>query len=203
MNGVAMNQNQQNVSAPTSAKAFVSCSLRKEDEPFVEFVEKMLRHCRIEPIGTVGRLSIAPVPIVDQMKLNIPLADFLVVVATPRYVQRDMANSSKSICGLSEMIQVEAGMAYMLGKPVVVFVQQGTAVGSFLPNVTQYITLDGTLRNVQEQWPQIAQLLANAVNQAKKAKETEDQKSFWRMVRNELAIFGGIKALNYMSQEED
>ncbi|MEO2052197.1 MULTISPECIES: hypothetical protein [unclassified Allomuricauda] len=187
--------------AQYAAKAFVSCSLRKEDEPFVEFVERILLHCQIKPMGTVGRHSIAPVPIVEQMKKNIPLADFLVVVATPRYVQRDMANSSKSLYGLSEMIHVEAGMAYMLGKPVVVFVKQGTAVGSFLPNVTQYITLDGTVRNLQEQGHQISQLLKNAVEQIRKAKETEDQKSFWRMVRNGLAIVGGIKVLDYMTRE--
>lgn len=94
--------------AQYAAKAFVSCSLRKEDEPFVEFVERILLHCQIKPMGTVGRHSIAPVPIVEQMKKNIPLADFLVVVATPRYVQRDMANSSKSLYGLSEIIHVEA-----------------------------------------------------------------------------------------------
>lgn len=187
--------------AQYAAKAFVSCSLRKEDEPFVEFVERILLHCQIKPMGTVGRHSIAPVPIVEQMKKNIPLADFLVVVATPRYVQRDMANSSKSLYGLSEIIHVEAGMAYMLGKPVVVFVKQGTAVSSFLPNVTQYITLDGTVRNLQEQGHQISQLLKNAVEQIRKAKETEDQKSFWRMVRNGLAIVGGIKVLDYMTRE--
>lgn len=92
-------------------------------------------------------------------------------------------------------------MAYMLGKPVVVFVKQGTAVSSFLPNVTQYITLDGTVRNLQEQGHQISQLLKNAVEQIRKAKETEDQKSFWRMVRNGLAIVGGIKVLDYMTRE--
>lgn len=198
-----MNQNHSINKPQPIAKAFVSCSLRKEDEPFVDFIEKILLHFGIEPMGTVGRHSIAPVPIVDQMKNNIPFADFLVVAATPRYVQRDMANSSKSLYGLSEMVHVEAGMAFMSGKPVVVFVKEGTDVGSFLPKVTQYITLDGTNKNVREQWTQIGGLLANAVERVKNFKEAEDQKSFWRMVRNGLAIVGGIKVLDYMIREED
>lgn len=196
-----MGQSHENSVKAPYAKAFVSCSLRKEDEGFVTLVERVLRHCKIEPMGTVGRHAFAPMPIVDQMKRNIPLADFLVVVATPRYIQRDMTGGT-TLYGLSEMIHVEAGMAYMLNKPVVVFVKQGTAVGSFLPSVTQYITLSGTDQNVRDQWPQITKLLANAINQSKKAKELEGQKSFWKLLTNGLAIFGGIKVLDYMSRED-
>lgn len=41
------------------------------------------------------------------------------------------------------MVHVETGMAFMANKPVVVFVQEETNVGSFIPNIIQYITLNG------------------------------------------------------------
>ncbi len=197
-----MSRDQNNKIPTPVANAFISCSLRNEDEKFVTFIEKILRHCKVEPMGTVGRHSIAPVPVVDLMKKNIPLADFLVVVATPRYVQRDMTRGGISQ-GLSEMIHVEAGMAYMLEKPVVVFVKEGTAVGNFLPNITQYITLDGSNKNVQQQWPLIVKLLSEAINQAKQKKDAEEQKRFGRMLTNGLAILGGIKVFNYLTTDDE
>jgi hypothetical protein len=57
------------------AKAFVSCSLRAEDEPFIELVENILRNHNILPFGTVGKYSAAPENPAESMRKNIPEAD--------------------------------------------------------------------------------------------------------------------------------
>ena len=124
------------------AKAFISCSLREEDKPFVELIEKILKKSKIRPFGTVGRFSVSPENPVELMKKNIPQADFVVICATPRYLQKDLHNDTITY-GLPEMVHVETGMAFMADKPVVVFVKDGTDVGSFIPNITQYVTLNG------------------------------------------------------------
>jgi hypothetical protein len=67
------------------ATAFLSCSLRQEDRPFIKYIEKILIAHKIKPIGTVGLFSAAPINTAEHMKKNIPLADFVVIVATSRY----------------------------------------------------------------------------------------------------------------------
>lgn len=122
------------------ANAFISCSLRKEDEDFVNYIERILRAQDINPVGTVGKHDASTDNPAVLMKRNIENADMVVIAATKRYFQKDM-NNKKESTGISEMIQVEAGMAYAMNKPLVVFVENGTDVGNFIPNVTQYITL--------------------------------------------------------------
>jgi hypothetical protein len=124
------------------AKAFVSCSLREEDKPFVDHVCNILKTHKFEPFGTVGKFSASPENPISLMNSNIPKADFVVICATPRYLQKDLKTGKKSM-GLSEMVHVETGMALAHGKPVVVFVQEGTQIGNVLPNITQYIELNG------------------------------------------------------------
>jgi hypothetical protein len=60
------------------ANAFVSCSLRKEDKPFIDFIEEILKAYRIQPMGTIGRYSAAPINTAELMKQNIPTADIVV-----------------------------------------------------------------------------------------------------------------------------
>jgi len=129
-------------------KAFISCSLRKQDEKFVNLVERIVRKKGFLPFGTVGRYvnDSAPVPVTMTEEMN--KADCLVVVATPRYKQEDVHNNVINNNALSEMIQVEAGMASMKGIPIIVFVQKGTHVGNFLSASTQYIEID--LENYKE-----------------------------------------------------
>lgn len=123
-------------------KAFISCSLRKQDKKFVDLVEYIVKKNGFQPFGTVGKYvnDSAPVPVtmVEEMKK----ADCLVIAATPRYHQKDIHNSNNISNGLSEMIQVEAGMASMKGLPIIVFVQKGTHVGNYLSSSTQYIEID-------------------------------------------------------------
>ena len=65
------------------AKAFLSCSLRTEDRPFINFIEQILQQHGISPIGTVGRYSASPINTAAHMRDNIPNCDFVVIVATP------------------------------------------------------------------------------------------------------------------------
>lgn len=174
--------------------AFVSCSLRPEDKPFIDMVENILERNGIQPIGTVGKYSAAPMNPAEHMKMNVPLADIVVIVATPRYLQKDLQTDQVSY-GLSEMVHVETGMAYMSGKPVVVFVQEGTHVGSFLPNITEYIVLSGHQVDLDKKWKLINSLLENAHAVIKKIKEGESSKEAKSFVQWILAIVGVITVL--------
>ncbi|MBQ2186967.1 MAG: toll/interleukin-1 receptor domain-containing protein [Bacteroidales bacterium] len=143
------------------AKAFVSCSLRDEDRPFVDFVCSILEAYHIKPFGTVGKFSASPENPISLMKKNIDNADIVVVCATPRYNQQDIHNNTKTN-GLSEMIHVETGMAIACDKPVVAFVEKGTNVGNALPNITQYVELTGLENDYEEKKNLIGTLLNNA-----------------------------------------
>lgn len=184
------------------ATAFISCSLRNEDKPFVELIEKILIAHRINPIGTVGRFSASPTSTAELMKQNIPKADFVVVVATPRYKQKDI-NSGKLTKGLSEMLHVETGMAYMIDKPVVVFVQKGTNLGNFLPTITQYITLDGTRNDLNMNWTLINSLIRHAYDIVEQKKTEKANQSFWKTLTKGLAIVGGFSIINSLSSDDN
>ena len=192
----------ENILSNPIATVFLSCSLREEDRPFVNYVEQILVKHNIQPIGTVGYYSAAPTNTAEHMKKNIPLADFVVIVATPRYIQKDM-NSGKTSQGLSEMVHVETGMAYMANKPVVVFVQEGTNVGNFLPTITQYITLNGKQIDLQNKWNLINSLLNNAYNIVLNIKSKNANKSFLNVLKTGLAIVGGISLFNSLNSGED
>lgn len=177
------------------ASAFVSCSLRNEDKPFIDLVERILDRHSIKPIGTVGKYSAAPINPAEHMKQNIPLADIVVIVATPRYLQKDIQTGQVSY-GLSEMVHVETGMAYMAGKPVVVFVQKGTHVGNFLPNITEYIELDGKQVDLQNKWSLITSLLGSAYKIVKAIKDNQASKEFGNFLVKGLAVWGAAKIVD-------
>ena len=124
----------------------------------------------IKLFGTVGKFSSAPTNTAELMKINIPQADFVVVVATPRYIQKDIKTENTKLA-ISEMLQVESAMAYMADKPLVVFVKVGTHVGNFIPSVTQYITLNGMKTDLDEKWQLIGVLLNNTYTKVKLIKE--------------------------------
>lgn len=194
-----MNQNNQKNPIAT---AFLSCSLRQEDRSFVNYIERILHAHSINPIGTVGYHSASPTSTAELMKKNIPLADFVVIIATPRYLQKDI-NLGNSTNGISEMLHVEAGMAHMANKPVVVFVQDGTDVGNFLPTITQYITLNGEQSDLEQKWPQINSLIKHSCDIVRQKKTEAQNKSLWNALTAGLAIFGGISLLNSIGTEED
>ena len=180
-----------------AANAFVSCSLRQEDKPFVDYVCRILDVHNIRPFGTVGKFSASPENPVALMKKNIPLADIVVICATPRYIQRDLKTGKVSY-GLSEMIHVETGIAVAHDKPVVVFVQQGTDVGTCLPNITQYIELNGQKQNYLDNQKLISSLLTSAYSFVKQLKTNKNLKTAGNVVVGGLAIYGGVKLLQHL-----
>ena len=173
-------------------KAFISCSLRDEDKPFIDIVEEILRQHGIEPFGTVGRYAAAPENPAETMKKNIPLADLVVIVATPRYTQRDL-KTGQLTTGLSEMVHVETGMAYAMEKPVVLFVKEGTNVGNFLPNITQYVVLNGEENDLIDKYALIYALLNNAYNLIKNKWDKQTNIGFGQFFVGGLAIWGAFK----------
>jgi len=185
-----------NNSTPTPyvAKAFLSCSLRPEDKQFVDYIERILRAYKIEPVGTVGRYSVSPENPAELMKKEIPNADFAVIVATPRYLQQDLRTGQISY-GLSEMIHIETGIAYAFEKPVVVFVQEGTNVGNFIPNITQYIILNDTRSDFEQKRPEIHSLLNSTYQIVKKIKSNKTAKAIGKVAVLGLAAYGAYKLL--------
>jgi|SRR5690242_9816727 len=181
------------------ASAFISCSLRPEDKPFIEFVERILVAHNILPFGTVGRYAAAPENPAFSMRNNIAQADMVVIVATRRYFQLDMKTGLQSN-GLSEMIHAESGMAFAFNKPVLVFVQEGTDVGCFLPNITQYITLTGDQNDLNEKWHIINSLLYNstAIVQANRAQKNNSE--LGNVVKIGLALIGAGTLLNSLQE---
>lgn len=176
-------------------RAFISCSLRKEDKEFVDFVESLLKENGIEPFGTVGKYSAAPVNPTELMRENIALADITVIIATKRYEQKDVL-SGHITYGPSEMIHAEVAMSFMANKPVVVIAQQGTDVGNFIPNITQFIILDGTTEDLKQKEMLLRILLNNACEMAKNADELEVSTEFIDFIIKALAVIGGAAILH-------
>lgn len=179
-------------------KAFISCSLRKQDEPFVKIVEKIVESHFLIPFGTVGRYSAAPTNTAELMRQNIPEADIIVIAATGRYFQQDL-HTGQSSSGLSEMLHVESGIAYAYNKPIIVFVEKGVTVGNFLPNITQYIVLDNTQENLSQQWALINTLFTNAINMAQQSKDAENTRQFQNLVTGSFAVLGVYKLIEYLA----
>lgn len=186
---------QQSIYQQPIAKAFISCSLHPDDQPFVEWIEQqILARFRISSFGTVGKYSAAPTNTAELMRTNIALADIVVVVATSRYVQKDIRKQT-TLKTMSEMLQVECGMAYMKGKPIVVFVKEGTDVGNFIPTITQYITLSGKGVELKAKLGLISSLLQNACLKAKQLKAKAEAKEIQDLFKTGLALYGTAKFL--------
>lgn len=198
---ISKNKGMQSQGRPYLAKAFVSCSLRKEDKPFVDLVSNILHHFQIMPFGTVGRYDASTDNPVILMQENIKVADFIVIVATRRYFTKD-AHSGVESNSISEMIHTEAGMAFANSKPVIVFAQNGTNVGSFLPSITQYITLDGTQADMNSKYNLIVALLNNAYQKMQEIRRKESSQEFKNLVLSGFAIYGGLKLLDSVNKRE-
>lgn len=185
------------------AKAFVSCSLRQEDRKFVDYVSNILCYHEILPFGTVGLHDASTESPVALMKKNIETADFVVVIATTRYLSKDTNNGNQSNT-ISEMIHAETGMAFAHSKPVVVFIQEGTDVGTFIPSITQYITLDGTQENLDGQINLIRNLINNACQKAEEVKRRNAWIGLGGIAIGALAIYGGLTFIeDQMSDDYD
>ena len=169
-------------------------------------MSNILSHFNFNPFGTVGLYDASTDNPVVLMKNNIDNCDFVVIAATKRYLTKDTHNNKESN-SLSEMIHTEAGMAFAKSKPIVVFVEEGTNVGNFIPNVTQYITLDKTQENLDSQYNLIVALLNNALHKAQAIKRQKSWKELGSLALKGLAIFGGLKLLgggeDFGDEDED
>ncbi len=145
-------------------RAFISCSLRPEDKPFVGLITAITQQLGFQAVGTVGKFGAAPLPIPEQMTEGIRSADCIILAATPRYIQEDVHNRKRTGKGISEMLHVEVGMAVMAKRPILAFVEEGTDVGSFLPQTVQFIQLKhDNLDDIKEKWPLIQEYFRSAM----------------------------------------
>lgn len=186
-------------------KAFISCSLRPEDSQFTDYIIRVVEHFGFQPFGTVGKYVTEPKPIWQSMKENIAQADCVILAATPRYIQQDIYNKNNNGHSLSEMLHVEVGMAVMAEKPILVFVQEGTSVGNFLPAHVQYITLN--LQNKTDlnvKWPLIVEYFRSAFVMIEQKWKKDNKPDFMGLFTGVLAFIGGVKVLDYLlSDDED
>lgn len=187
-------ENRHNMEGPSGflARAFVSCSLRDEDQSFVGFVEHILKHLGVEPLGTYGDYPFAPFPLVEGLRTNAPQCDFLVIEATPRYVQWDMVSRASGL-GLSELLELEEGMPHFLGRPVVLFVKRGTDMETFLPGVDRFVVLDGTHRDTQRQWDKITGLIDHVLGLVREGDRKKRPGSLLRSLGKRFARFKSAK----------
>ncbi|TGL55276.1 hypothetical protein EHQ61_00775 [Leptospira wolffii] len=180
-----------------SPKAFISCSLRAEDKAFIDWIVRLTKLFGFSPFGTIGKYSAAPKPLYQQMKEGIEEADCLILIATPRYVQEDLHTKVNTGHGISEMLHVEVGMAVASGKPVLVFVQKGTNVGTFVPNLVQYIEIDVyNQEDIQKKWPLIVNYFRSALSIITSNWEKAKNKETMKMLQGILAVIGGAAILN-------
>jgi hypothetical protein len=195
--------NQPNPYQQRQPTAFVSCSLRTEDKGFVDYVEAIVRQMGFCPIGTVGRYDAAPKPIWQQMKDNIKSADCIVLAATPRYLQQDIADKLRTGRGMSEMLHTEIAMAVALDRPVLAFVLEGTDVGSFLPQAVQYITLKSDRSDLITKWPLMQAYFGNGAAMIEKRWLQENRSGLLKLALGSLAVFGGITLLDRLGSGGD
>ena len=184
------------------ANAFVSCSLRPEDETFVKLVEQILIHFGIQPFGTVRRNDANAQNPIDRIQQNIPDADMVVIVATPRYLQQDIGTGHTKNA-LSEMIHAESAMAVAFGKPVIVFAKSGTDVGGFLPNVTQPIFLSGALQDLQRKEELIRSMFENTLSWLDDEKVQRGLKTAGKVAVGGFAVFGAFKLFQWLFEEPE
>lgn len=195
--------NQTNPYQQRQPTAFISCSLRIEDKSFVDYVEAIVRQMGFCPVGTVGRYDAAPKPIWQQMKDNIKAADCIVLAATPRYLQQDIADKLRTGRGMSEMLHSEIAMAVALERPVLAFVLEGTDVGSFLPQAVQYITLKSDRSDLMTKWPLMQAYFGNGAAMIEKRWLQENRTGLLKIALGGLAVFGGITLLDRLGSGGD
>jgi hypothetical protein len=177
-------------------RAFISCSLRVEDKPFVEFVEGVVRSHGFEPFGTVGRYTASPQPPVNTMRENLSSADCVVVAATPRYLQMDLSGRGETGQTVSDMLVAEAAMAFCGRKPVLVFAQANTDVGQFMRSITQYVGIDPfSQADINAKRTLIQDYFRNATAMVAANWGEERRKDTWDVIVAVLAVIGACAVI--------
>jgi hypothetical protein len=169
----------------------------------VDFIARTACACGFVPCATVGKFEASPIPLWQHMLDGIRATDCLIVAATPRYIQQDVADKQKTKKGISEMLHVESAMALAQRKPVLVFVQSGTDIGPFLPSVTQYITVDETSRrDVEEKWPLIVRYFTNAWHIIEGKRKDEHKRQLLNVAVTGFALVGAVTLIDYLFGED-
>lgn len=178
-------------------KAFISCSLREEDQQFNNWIIRIAERFGFQPFGTVGKYSAEPKPVYQLMKENIEQADCVILIATPRYIQQDIHYRDITGKSISEMLHIETGMALMAGKPILVFAQNGTDVGNFLPSVVQYIILDPFKSNdINAKWPLIGNYFRSAFAMIESRWIGEGEPGLFSLVIPILTVIGAATVID-------
>jgi len=139
----------------------------------------------------------APRPPWEQMRDGIKDADCVVLVATPRYIQEDVHERTKTGMGISELLHVEVGMAVASDHPVLAFVLQGTDVGAFLPQLVQYIILNPSdQEDVRAKWPLIANYFRSALLMIEQRWLSEERRGLGRAVGIVLGVIGAATVID-------
>jgi len=184
-------------------RAFISCSLRSEDKPFVEFVEGLVQAHGFEPFGTVGKYAASPQPPANTMRENLGSADCVVVAATPRYLQMDVSGRGEAGQAVSDMLVAEAAMAFCGRKPVLVFAQAGTDVGPFMRSITQYIGINPfSQADINANWPRIQDYFRNATAIIAANWGEERRKNIRDAVIAILAVIGACAVIYALSKSQ-
>jgi len=143
-------------------KAFISCSLREEDQPFNAFIINLARHFGLEPCCTVGLFRAAPKAILNQMESGIEEADCLIMIATPRYLQEDISNKDKQDEAISESLLVEFVLSYKEQKPILIFALEGVKLPDIILNQVQVIYLKHKDPELHLKWKLISSYFESA-----------------------------------------
>lgn len=170
----------------------------------MDFVVHLCVRFGFRPYGTVGKYSAAPVPVWKAMIAGVKKCDCVVLAATPRYVQQDVHSARAAGRGLPEMLHVEMGMAAIEGKPVVAFVQKGTAVGSFLPQYVQYIEIDvHDKSDLREKLPLIASYFRNAADLIARNSAERSKSDLLKLGGGVLMGIGAIKVIDILLSKDE
>lgn len=172
-------------------KAFLSCSLRKEDKEFIDTIEQITINLGFEPFGTVGKYNAAPEPLWMQMRDGIKKADCIVMALTPRYIQQDVHDKKSTGQSISEMLHFELGMAIYKGIPVIAIASDEKVFGKLLPTMVSVITInpkddiDFSLK-----WPLIQNYYKKAMTIIVDKWKKADKKELVAQGKNILAFIG-------------
>jgi len=177
-------------------KAFLSCSIRPEDEMIVDIFEYILRAHEFE-VTTVGRTKFAPRPSPEIIRAEMETSDCIVILATKRKKKGEYWKTSEWV------EYIEPAMAYMGRKPMLAFVEKDVVVDQLIPQATQLFRFDITnpLKDKECIDAYISSLKIE-LHEAERKKQLEIQialkrkqdEEFWNNVKIVLGIIGGIGA---------
>ncbi len=184
-------------------KAFISCSLREEDEIFNNLIIQITEKLGFQAVGTVGKFSAAPKPIWQQMQDGIKNADCVVLIATTRYLTQDIHDKEKTGTSISELLHIELGMAISSERPVLVFVEKGTDVGEFISSMVQYIEIDKNDKNdLDTKSPLIANYFRSALSMIQNKWSIEKKANIIGIIKSALVIIGGATLLSSLFDDD-